>query len=699
MVELSKCQCPAPGLCPVFKRYMGTNPPDWEWCNKASVEDKRAFFNIVSKSTPNYSGLPFEKINFSDCSCAEPGFCPVFNKNTDKDGTWNWCQKTKKESRMSYYQEIKRPKSGFRNCLSRGRVDPVELQDVIDSPKSRYAVCVIPATNSALRLLDITRPSIIAYSEKCGADYIELTGDQSPDWPMANKYRLYHVSRMYEKTLYLDCDVLIKDCSPNIFEITPNDKISASSDFTRFKKWGDTKWIEEEQDLIVHKVLNGNHKNIENGKFKSSQMINGGVLVIPRELSNYYKQPTKPYPRRWCFDQNHLTLILPEDKLNILPVAYNNTTVASNFCVDSPICSEFWSEIDSCYFIHANGIKNHNLREDLLRRFAGGDYSSNMTEITPGTFITNEMIITDTIKMVPKLPPIAGVLGVPRSGMIPASILSTVMSVPLYSLSEGNMVILSEKTTMGGSRMANYSSRDNNLPILVIDDTSYTGAAINSVRRLLKSKYPDKSFLYTVVYHEPTGAYLSQDGDPLLDILNIPLQFPHILEWNFFNAHPTMFGMFDMDGVFCPDCTAEIDADEAAYISWMKNVEPIKDRITKLFPCMAICTGRLEKYRKYTEDWLNEHGIKYNALIMYPGSKKERDSGLGHAHNVAQFKRHNFENYRGKISGLSRSAYYGEAKYFIESCPYQSSLIAKSSKKFRWVVSINEKKTLTCGQV
>lgn len=50
MNYLSKCHCIGPGICPVFKRLMGSNPPDWEWCQNASQEERESFFRITSKA-------------------------------------------------------------------------------------------------------------------------------------------------------------------------------------------------------------------------------------------------------------------------------------------------------------------------------------------------------------------------------------------------------------------------------------------------------------------------------------------------------------------------------------------------------------------------------------------------------------------------------------------------------------------------
>ena len=43
---------------------------------------------------------------------------------------------------------------------------------------------------------------------------------------MSNKYRLKQVIEKYEYTLYLDCDIVVKNGSPNVFDIFNKDKIS-----------------------------------------------------------------------------------------------------------------------------------------------------------------------------------------------------------------------------------------------------------------------------------------------------------------------------------------------------------------------------------------------------------------------------------------------------------------------------------------
>lgn len=53
MIDFTKCHCEQPGFCPIFMRRMGTDPPDWNWCQKntTSQEDRRLYYDILCRSS------------------------------------------------------------------------------------------------------------------------------------------------------------------------------------------------------------------------------------------------------------------------------------------------------------------------------------------------------------------------------------------------------------------------------------------------------------------------------------------------------------------------------------------------------------------------------------------------------------------------------------------------------------------------
>jgi glycosyltransferase involved in cell wall biosynthesis len=258
------------------------------------------------------------------------------------------------------------------------KADIINFFDILPEKKSKYAVCVIPANDSAMELLDITRSGVKKYAEKCGADYIELSGDQNPNWTMSNKYRLNRVAKTYDKTLYLDCDIVVKNDAPNIFELTPDDKISAYDEYEIFEQRNDTGWIRKQQESIFLTTLDSfpeeiKEEYVKNGEFITESMINGGVLVIPNALADYYKQPSHPYTKFWCFDQHLLTLELPEEKFNNLTHKFNCEYEGNDFS----------NLVNNSHFIHLNGLKNKpELRKSLLNEFSLGDFTITVADLT-----------------------------------------------------------------------------------------------------------------------------------------------------------------------------------------------------------------------------------------------------------------------------------------------------------------------------
>ena len=236
----------------------------------------------------------------------------------------------------------------------------IQFDDVLPRQNSDIAVCVIPANDIAAKQLDITRSNILNYANSCGADYVELDGDLSPDWPMSNKYRLKQVIEKYEHTLYLDCDVVVKEGSPNVFEIFNKDKISFVNEFyilknsyhyTLFKHFCYERFMILEDYPHLYK----NNRTVQ---------PNGGMMFFPQKFAEKYSQPEKPYYKTWCFDQDYLILNLDEDDFELVDCRYNLEFI--DF--------EFWSKIEDAYFVHLNGCRPIGYRLELLNRITQGDY-------------------------------------------------------------------------------------------------------------------------------------------------------------------------------------------------------------------------------------------------------------------------------------------------------------------------------------
>lgn len=237
-----------------------------------------------------------------------------------------------------------------------------------------------------------------------------------------------------------------------------------------------------------------------------------------------------------------------------------------------------------------------------------------------------------------KLPPdTSGVVGIPRSGMIPASIIATHLHVPLYEL-----------TTDGPRRLGNGgrgTGSQAGRPV-VIDDTVNRGGSIARARAVMEG-----DAVYAAVYVNPNAV-------GVVDVYGELLAGPHILEWNLFNSamwspgQPlTYFGggvATDLDGILCHDA-------ESGGVVGTPYLLP------RSSPCRLIVSGRPERHRAATEQWLRTWGVKWDRLELLP------DDVEATPEHIAGFKA---GHYRESLCGL-----------YVESDPGQAERIADLSGK------------------
>jgi orotate phosphoribosyltransferase len=260
----------------------------------------------------------------------------------------------------------------------------------------------------------------------------------------------------------------------------------------------------------------------------------------------------------------------------------------------------------------------------------------------PPRFITTADLARDTLALAHQLPPnLAGIVGVPRSGMIPAALLATHLHLPLYSL---RLPIHCGQTGVievgNGWRLAD--AKRTNGPLLVIDDTSMHGDAMRQAREQWHQHGGGRQALFAAVYCSPRSAH---KRGPMPDLWAVDLQHPHYLEWCLLNSGFVRRMAVDFDGILTRDGTV------------FPHYRP------KKYPLELIVTGRLEKDRQCSEAWLKHHGIAAKQIVMYPGTLAERDQ----PGELARYKAEHF-----LASGL---------ELFIESDREQAEQIAKLTGK------------------
>ncbi|HEY9221331.1 MAG TPA: phosphoribosyltransferase family protein [Lutibacter sp.] len=241
------------------------------------------------------------------------------------------------------------------------------------------------------------------------------------------------------------------------------------------------------------------------------------------------------------------------------------------------------------------------------------------------------------------------VVGIPRSGIIPAVLIALYKNLPycdFYSFIRGNL-------NEGGERTKDFDLT-NIKNVLIVDDTVCSGNSLIKAKEELSKTQNNYKFTFSTIYIKPGNEYL-------VDIFFEKVEMPRVFQWNIFHHHILQNSCVDIDGVLCIDPTEAENDDGEKYIEFIINVKPLYIPTTEI---NTIVSCRLEKYRELTEYWLKENGVKYKKLILLDLPDKE-----------ARIKWNKYGEFKAKI--------FSENNYslFIESSLKQAKIISEGTNK------------------
>ncbi len=257
--------------------------------------------------------------------------------------------------------------------------------------------------------------------------------------------------------------------------------------------------------------------------------------------------------------------------------------------------------------------------------------------------------IRDNLYLLPK--DLDAVVGIPRSGMIPANIISLYLNLPLTTFEE----FLNNKYFEGGiTRKSSHKEIKSIKKVLIVDDSITTGKSINKIKnRLINIDEKIKVIILCI--------YATKKTKNLIDMYFELVPNPRVFEWNVLHHELIKNFCFDIDGVLCPDPKNHENDDGLEYLKFLENV---RKNFSPSYEIGWIVSSRLEKYRAITEQWLKNNNIKYKNLILLdlPSAKERRRLKIH-----ASFKANIYKN---NLSIL-----------FIESEKDQAAEIARISGK------------------
>lgn len=243
------------------------------------------------------------------------------------------------------------------------------------------------------------------------------------------------------------------------------------------------------------------------------------------------------------------------------------------------------------------------------------------------------------------------VVGIPRSGLLAANLLSLAVNIPLSDI---DSYVQGRTYASGVTKTPMATDEEARRKVLVLDDSINGGTAMTEARKKIAQSGIEADYIFAAVY----GSKLSH---PEADLVFEMLPQPRMFQWNFMHHKWLAQSCVDIDGVLCLDPTDAENDDGAAYLEFLGNARKLYSTKRKIG---TLVTSRLEKYRPSTEAWLASNGIEYEKLVMLDlPSKAERQRLAVHG----SFKA---EHYRKS-----------DAMLFIESENKQAIKIAQLSGK------------------
>jgi hypothetical protein len=213
----------------------------------------------------------------------------------------------------------------------------------------KYAVVTIACGEDYRKIARLTHPTLKKYADRIGADFIsiEKSDRSSPHWM---KFELYNLLDLYQRVIYLDTDLLVREDCPNLLEIVSAEKIGL---------FNEAPFVE------------GRGESLRQAAIEYSLMVpdwdgayyNTGVMVLSRCHQYLFRHPGKEVQN--FFEQSYINLMIAVTKTPIhkLSFRFNRMT-----CTDSAT----GEERHGSWIIHYAGWQNlyqvlQTIRGDVRR--------------------------------------------------------------------------------------------------------------------------------------------------------------------------------------------------------------------------------------------------------------------------------------------------------------------------------------------
>ena len=149
-------------------------------------------------------------------------------------------------------------------------------------------------------LATLTHPAIKAYADKIDADFMVISerkiSKTTAHW---EKFQIFDLLNDYERILYIDTDIIVRDDTPNMFDMVPNNQLGM---------FNEGKFTDRSKELMID-ICKQYGVTLPGW---DGEYFNTGVIVISRCHKALFKKPEKEVFS--FYEQSYLNMRIAEDK-------------------------------------------------------------------------------------------------------------------------------------------------------------------------------------------------------------------------------------------------------------------------------------------------------------------------------------------------------------------------------------------------
>ena len=211
------------------------------------------------------------------------------------------------------------------------------------SINKKRVVLTIAAGDFYQDLSKITHPTLKAYADRIKADFIVWTETKGYQPPHYKKLEIKKLLDEYERILFIDTDILIRDDAPDLFDIVKEDELGIFEEGQFTDRYYPTLEFMAQVGFDPKKW--------------DKKYYNTGVMVISQSHKELFELP--PIQVNHFGEQTYLNVKIAhhKPKINNLSYKYNRMS-----CMDE-ITGE---DRHDCYFMHYAGVSVYMSQKDQL---------------------------------------------------------------------------------------------------------------------------------------------------------------------------------------------------------------------------------------------------------------------------------------------------------------------------------------------